>query len=73
MQFHVRDARTASEDLASMLDPQRSGQAARTRTAAMANVRGIAADAAATIVERLIGVAPPREQVANAVADVFKR
>jgi len=46
---------------------------ARTRTAAMANVRGIAADAAATIVERLIGAAPPREQVANAVAEVLKR
>ena len=39
----------------------------------MANVRGIAVDAAATIVERLIGAAPPREQVANAVAEVLKR
>src|SRR5437588_5118112 len=32
---------------------------ASTKTAAMTNVRGIAADAAAAIVERLIGTAPP--------------
>jgi F-type H+-transporting ATPase subunit b len=46
---------------------------AQTKTAAMANVRGIAAEAATTIVERLIGATPPGRQVADAVADVLKR
>ena len=46
---------------------------AQTRTAAMANVRGIAAEAAATIVERLLGTAPGGQQVADAVAHVLKR
>jgi len=46
---------------------------ARTRTAAMANVRGIAADAAAAIVERLTGGAPAGQKVADAVAHVLKR
>ena len=45
---------------------------AATRTAAMANVRTIAADAAAAIVERLIGKAPAAGEVAAAVADVSK-
>jgi F-type H+-transporting ATPase subunit b len=44
-----------------------------TRTAAMANVRAIAADAAAAIVERLIGQAPAERDVAAALADVLKR
>ena len=39
----------------------------------MANVRGIATEAAAAIVERLIGVAPAGQEVADAVADVLKR
>jgi F-type H+-transporting ATPase subunit b len=43
-----------------------------TRTAAMANVRGIAADAAAAIVERLIGKSPAEQDVAAAVGDVLK-
>jgi F-type H+-transporting ATPase subunit b len=43
------------------------------RTAAMANVRGIAAEAAAAIVERLTGGAPAGQQVADAVAHVLKR
>jgi F-type H+-transporting ATPase subunit b len=46
---------------------------AQTRVAAMANVRGIAADAAAAIVERLIGTAPPSQSVDDAVAAVLKR
>jgi F-type H+-transporting ATPase subunit b len=46
---------------------------AATKTAAMANVRGIALDAAAAIVERLIGVAPPAPAVAAAVDDALKR
>ena len=46
---------------------------ANSRTAAMANVRTIAADAAAAIVERLIGSAPAKNDVADAVGDVLKR
>ena len=46
---------------------------ANVKSAAMANVRGIATDAAAAIVERLIGSAPAnREAVSAAVADVLK-
>jgi F-type H+-transporting ATPase subunit b len=44
-----------------------------TRTAAMTNVRAIAADAAAAIVERLIGRAPGEQELAAALADVLKR
>jgi len=43
------------------------------RAAAMLNVRDIATEAAAAIVERLIGVAPAGQQVASAVADTLKR
>jgi F-type H+-transporting ATPase subunit b len=46
---------------------------AATRTAAMANVRTIAADAAAAIVQRLIGHAPAEQDVAAAVGDVLDR
>ena len=46
---------------------------AGTKTAAMGNVRGIATDAAAAIVERLIGTAPSDKAVADAVADALKR
>jgi F-type H+-transporting ATPase subunit b len=45
---------------------------AATKQAAMANVRTIAQDTAAVIVERLIGTAPGEQQVADAVADVLK-
>jgi F-type H+-transporting ATPase subunit b len=48
-------------------------QIAATKTAAMANVRGIALDAAAAIVERLIGAAPPAPAVAAAVDEALKR
>ena len=41
---------------------------AATRTAAMRNVRGIAADAAAAIVQRLTGIAPDGKSV-NAAVD----
>jgi F-type H+-transporting ATPase subunit b len=41
---------------------------AATRTAAMSNVRGIAAGAAAAIVQRLTGIAPDRKSV-NAAVD----
>ncbi len=46
---------------------------AATKTAAMANVRGIATDTAAAIVERLIGAAPASSAVDAAIADVLKR
>jgi F-type H+-transporting ATPase subunit b len=46
---------------------------AKTKAAAMSNVRDIAADAAANIVARLIGTAPSSETVRAAVADVLKR
>jgi F-type H+-transporting ATPase subunit b len=46
---------------------------AATKTAAMGNVRSIAADAASSIVQRLIGTAPADNVVATAVDDVLKR
>jgi len=46
---------------------------AATKQAAMGNVAGIAKDAAAAIVERLIGSAPAEQTVAAAVADALKR
>ena len=47
---------------------------ANVKSAALANVRNIATDAAAAIVERLIGsAATSREAVAAAVADILKR
>ena len=48
-------------------------QIAATKTAAMANVRGIATEAAAAIVTRLSGVAAPEPAVAAAVDAVLKR
>ena len=46
---------------------------AEAQATAMANVRGIATDAAGAIVERLIGTAPTTHDVAAAVGDVLKR
>jgi len=46
---------------------------AATKTAAMRNVRGIAVEAAAAIVQRLIGQAPSEKAVSDAVADALKR
>ncbi|MGH6771238.1 MAG: F0F1 ATP synthase subunit B' [Xanthobacteraceae bacterium] len=46
---------------------------AASRTAALSNVQTIAVDAAAAIVERLIGSAPPATEVAGAVADRLKQ
>jgi F-type H+-transporting ATPase subunit b len=43
------------------------------RSDAMTNVRGIAVDAAAAIVQRLTGSAPASREVEAAVADVLKR
>jgi F-type H+-transporting ATPase subunit b len=46
---------------------------AATKTAAMANVQGIATDTAIAIVERLIGTAPSSAAAQAAVADALKR
>jgi len=46
---------------------------AQTRSAAMANVRTIAADTAAAIVERLIGKTPAASEIAAALADAAKQ
>jgi len=46
---------------------------AATKNTAMANVRSIATDAAAAIVEQLIGAAPDAKAVSDAVADALKR
>ena len=46
---------------------------AATKQAAMANVRGIATDAAKAIVERLTGKAPADTAIDAAVTDVLKR
>jgi F-type H+-transporting ATPase subunit b len=46
---------------------------AATRTAAMANVGAIAADAASAIVQRLIGTAPADHEVSAAVSEALKR
>ena len=46
---------------------------AATKTAAMGNIRSIAADAAKAIVERLLGKAPNDNAVQAAVADVVKQ
>ena len=46
---------------------------AATRSAAMANVHGIASDITPAIIERLIGITPASKDVAEAVDNVLKR
>ena len=46
---------------------------AGTRSAALANVRSIASEAAGAIVERLTGTAPATEEVSQAVGNAIKR
>src|SRR5262247_3736094 len=46
---------------------------AATRSAAMRNVRSIAGEAAGAIVERLTGIAPAGEEVAEAISKALKR
>jgi F-type H+-transporting ATPase subunit b len=69
-------AETARKALDAKLNAQiaeaETGIVAR-KSAAMTNVQGIAADAAAAIIERLIGSAPTPGAVQAAVADVLKR
>ena len=49
------------------------GTIAATKTTAMANVRGIAEEAAGAIVARLTGTVPPQAVVAAAVDAAIKR
>lgn len=46
---------------------------AASRAAAMTNVRAIAGEAASAIIERLIGAAPPQQEVDEAVQSVLNR
>jgi F-type H+-transporting ATPase subunit b len=46
---------------------------AATKSAAMGNVHGIATEAAAAIVHKLIGSAPSNDKIAGAIADALKR
>jgi F-type H+-transporting ATPase subunit b len=46
---------------------------AATRSAAMANVQGIASDTAPAIVQRLAGITPANDEVTEAVRNVLKR
>jgi F-type H+-transporting ATPase subunit b len=76
-QKQAADAETARKALDTQLNA-RVAEAERatadTKANAMVNVRGIATEAAAAIVERLVGIAPPsRDLVAQAVAEALKR
>jgi len=72
----AKAAESARKALDAKLNAQ-IGEAEKTiatrRSAAMTNVQGIAVDAAAAIVERLIGAAPAGREVEAAVVDVLKR
>ena len=77
----TRDEQQAKADarrkeLEGQLDAKLAGAEktiARTKEAAMGNVRGIAIDVAGAIVKRLIGTEPPAEAVTAAVGDALKR
>ena len=75
-QSEAKAAESARKALDAKLNAQ-IGEAEKTiatrRSAAMTNVQGIAVDAAAAIVERLIGAAPAGREVEAAVVDVLKR
>jgi len=73
---HASEAEVAQKKLESQLHEKLAAaeqSIAATRTAAMGNVRGIAADTASAIVERLLGKAPDDHEVAAALGDVGKR
>jgi F-type H+-transporting ATPase subunit b len=65
-------ARKKVEDALNVKLAEAEKSIAATKQAAMANVRAIAEDAAGAVVERLIGSAPSKKAVADAVADVLK-
>jgi F-type H+-transporting ATPase subunit b len=73
---HAAEAQESQKSLEAQLHEKLAAaerSIAATRTAAMGNVRTIAADTASAIVERLIGKAPAEQEVAAAVADVIKQ
>jgi F-type H+-transporting ATPase subunit b len=65
-------ARKATEDRLNAKLAESEKTIAATKASAMSNVRGIAADAARSIVERLIGKAPDDKTVDAAVSSVIK-
>ena len=65
-------ARKALEDRLNARLAEAEKSIAATKQSAMSNVRGIAADAAKAIVERLLGKAPDDKVVDTAVATVLK-
>jgi F-type H+-transporting ATPase subunit b len=65
-------ARKATEDKLNAKLAESEKAIAATKASAMSNVRGIASDAARTIVERLIGKAPDDKTVDAAVSSVIK-
>ena len=67
-----RNRKVLEEQLSGRLGEAES-QIAATKNAAMTNVRGIATEAAAAIVARLTGVAPPEPAVKAAVDAALKR
>jgi F-type H+-transporting ATPase subunit b len=69
----ANQARQKIEDALNVKMAEAEKTIAAAKQAAMANVRSVAADAAAAIVERLIGTAPSETAVADAVADALKR
>ena len=73
---HLADAEALGKKLEAELHEKLAAaerSIAATRSAAMANVGTIAADAAAALVERLIGQAPAKQDVDAALATVMKR
>jgi F-type H+-transporting ATPase subunit b len=70
------EAETARKSLEQSLHgklAEAEGAIANAKSAAMANVRAIATDAASSIVQRLIGVAPSSETASRAVGAVLDR
>ena len=65
-------ARKATEDRLNAKLAESEKAIATTKAAAMSNVRGIASDAARSIVERLIGKAPDDKTVDAALSSVIK-
>jgi F-type H+-transporting ATPase subunit b len=72
----VDEAKATIKRLEAQLNEElaaRERSIAATRSSAMENVSKIAAETAAAIIERLIGVAPSAQDVTAAVGDVSKR
>ncbi len=73
---HAAEAAATNQKLEAQLHEKLAAaeqSIASTRSAAMANVGGIAADTASAIVQRLIGTTPSADEVTAAVGDAGKR